>query len=144
PFGRSRLFKFGSALACSINYSKLLGGHRFFFGVSPEVVDALFAFPQTTFGDFVLLMCADLEHTLVMPRSLIIEMLADVPTRRIDVFNDNGTYILQTTKHPKLNVTEFLNAFPKQKLTELPVLEDGSDLKPDRMHVKMQWALIQL
>ncbi len=57
PFGRSRLFKFGSALACSINYSKLLGGHRFFFGVSPEVVDAQFVFPQTTFGDFVLLIC---------------------------------------------------------------------------------------
>jgi len=69
-------------------------------------------------------------------------MLADVPTRRIDVFNDNGTYILQPTKHPKLNVTEFLNTFPKQKPIDVPVPEDATGLRPDRIHVKMQWALI--
>lgn len=143
-FGRSRLFRFGSSFACSINYSKLLGGHRFFFGVSAEVLDSGFSFPQTTCGDFVLLVCGDIEHTLVLPRSLVIEMLANVPTRRIDIFNDNGSYILQTTKHPKLNVTEFLNAFPKQRSKETVVPEDGSEIAPDRVHVKMQWALIQL
>src|SRR2546426_5404661 len=98
PFGRSRLFTFGSSFSCSINYSKLLGGHRFFFGVSAEVVDPGFLFPQTTFGDFVLLVCGDLNRTLALPRSLVIEMLSDVPTRRIDIFNDNGSYVLQTTK----------------------------------------------
>lgn len=144
PFGRSRLFKFGSSFACSINYSKLLGGHRFFFGVSAEVVDSDFLFPQTTFGDFVLLICGDLNCTLVLPRSLVVEMLTDVPTRRIDIFNDNGSYILQTTKHPKLNATEFLNAFPKRKPIEGPVPEGGSEAGPDRIHVKMQWGLIQL
>ncbi len=143
-FGRSRLFKFASSFACSINYSKLLGGHRFFFGVSREVVDAGFSFPQTTFGDFVLLVCGDVGHTLVLPRQLVIEMLTDVATRRIDIFNDNGSYVLQTTRHPKLNATEFLNAFPKQKPAEAPVPEDGSEVAPDRIHVKMQWALIQL
>ena len=143
-FGRSRLFKFGSAFACSINYSKLLGGHRFFFGVSAEVVDPGFSFPQTTCGDFALLVCGDVAHTLVLPRALIIEMLADVPTRRIDILNDNGSYILQTTKHPKLNVTEFINAFPKQESPGTAVPEDGSEVAPDRVHVKMQWALIQL
>lgn len=97
PFGRSRLFKFGSAFTCSINYSKLLGGNRFFFGVSREVVDVSFSFPQTTFGEFALLVCSDLEHILVLPRSLVIEMLQNVPTRRIDIFDDSGTFILQTT-----------------------------------------------
>jgi hypothetical protein len=144
PFGRSRLFKFGSSFACSINYSKLLSGHRFFFGVSAEVVDSGFPFPQTTCGDFILLVCGDNDHILVLPRSLVVEMLADVPTRRIDIFNDNGSYILQTTKHPKLNVTEFINAFPKQKSTETIVPEEDSNVAPDRIHVKMQWALIQL
>lgn len=143
PFGRSRLFKFGSAFACSINYSKLLGGHRFFFGVSGEVSDASFSFPETTFGDFVLLVCGDLDHTLVLPRSLVIEMLTDVSTRRLDVFNDNGTFILQTTRHPKLNVTEFMNAFPKREPREVSVPEEGLEAV-DRIHVKMQWALIQL
>ncbi len=144
PFGRSRLLKFGSSFACSINYSKLLGGHRFFFGVSAEVVDSSFPFPQTTFGDFVLLVCGDTEHVLVLPRSLVVEMLFDVPTRRIDIFNDNGSYILQTTKHPKLNVTEFINAFPKQKSTDTPIPDEDANVTPDRVHVKMQWALIQL
>ncbi len=144
-FGRSRLFKFASSFACSINYSKLLSGHRFFFGVSAEVVDPDFVFPETKFGDFVLLVCGDADHTLVLPRSVVIEMLTGVPTRRIDIFNDKGSYILQTTKHPKFNVTEFLNAFPKQRPTEGEVVpDDGSNVTPDRVHVKMQWALIQL
>ena len=144
-FGRSRLYQFDASFSCSMNYSKLLSGHRFFFGVSAEVVDSDFAFPQTKFGDFVLLVCGDIEHTLVLPRSLVIEMLANVPTRRIDIFNDGGTYILQTTKHPKQNVTEFLNAFPKQRTPkELAIPEDDSVATPDRVHVKMQWALIQL
>ena len=71
-----------------------------------------------------------MNRTLALPRSLVIEMLTDVPTRRIDIFNDNGSYVLQTTKHPKLNVTEFLNAFPKQKSVEGPAAEEGrrSDL----------------
>src|SRR5437588_9326330 len=144
-FGRSRLYQFDASFSCSMNYSKLLSGHRFFFGVSAEVVDSDFAFPQTKFGDFVLLVCGDIEHTLVLPRSLVIEMLANVPTRRIDIFNDGGTYILQTTKHPKQNVTEFLNAFPKQRTPEDVAIPEGDSMTaPDRVHVKMQWALIQL
>jgi hypothetical protein len=72
-------------------------------------------------------------------------MLAGVATRRIDIFNDNGTFILQTTKHPKQNVTEFLNAFPKQERPkEEATPEDESAAAPDRVHLKMQWALIQL
>lgn len=138
-FGRSRLYKFGSSFSCSINYSKLLGGHRFFFGVSGEVVDADFAFPQTKFGDFVLLVCGDVEHTLVLPRSVAIEMLTGVPTRRIDIFDDNGSYILQTTKHPKLNVTEFLNAFPKQRAIEGESTgEEGIKVTPDRVRVMVE------
>src|SRR6266496_4908694 len=144
PFGRSRLLKFGSSLSCSINYSKLLGGHRYFFGVSREVVDASFSYPQTKLGEFVLLVCADREHTLVLPRALVIDMLREVPTRRIDVINDNGTFILQTTKHPKLNVTEFINAFPKQPSSEAGLNNESVETTPDRAHVKMQWALIQL
>ena len=144
-FGRSRLYKFGSSFSCSINYSKLLGGHRFFFGVSAEVVDGDVIFPQTTFGDFVLLVCGDAAHALVLPRAVAIEMLTDVPTRRIDIFNDSGSYILQTTGHPKLNVTEFLNVFPKQRAIEEEAISDeGVNLTADRIHVKMQWALIQL
>src|SRR6266404_4553300 len=126
PFGRSRLLKFGSALTCSINYSKLLGGHRYFFGVSREVVDPNFSYPQTKCGEFVLLVCGDVDHTLVLARSLLVEMLRDVSTRRIDVFNDDGSFILQTTKHPKLNVTEFINAFPKRTSSETGELEESA------------------
>jgi len=145
PFGRSRLFKFGPALACSINYSKLLGGHKYFFGLSKEVVDPGYAYPETRLGDFVLLICGSADKILVLPRSLVLEMMRGVPTRRIDVFYEDSVYILQTTKHPKLNVTEFLNTFPKQKHVEIETTEDAPSAKtPDRIHVKMQWALIQL
>src|SRR3989442_13640856 len=145
PLGRSRLLKFGLSLSCSINYSKLLGGHRYFFGVSREVVDASFPYPQTKLGEFVLLVCADRDHILVLPRPLVTDMLREVPTRRIDIFNDNGTYILQTTKHPKLNVTQFLTAFPKQRPTEGELVpDDGSNVTPKRAHTKLHRALIQL
>src|SRR5947209_19485248 len=80
PFGRSRLFKFGSSFACSINYSKLLGGHRFFFGVSAEVVESGFRFPQTTCGEFILLVCGDADPILVFTLSVWVDLFADGPT----------------------------------------------------------------
>lgn len=143
--GKSRIFKFGSAFACSVNYSKLLGGHKYFFGLSREVVNPNFAYPETKFGDFVLLVCGSAENVLVLPRSVVIEMLSDVPTRKLDVFYEDGAYILQTTKHPKLNISEYLNKFPKRTSTELDTTDDAPKIpKADRMHLKMQWALIQL
>jgi hypothetical protein len=146
PFGRSRIVKFGSSLACSINYSKLLSGHKYFFGLSKEVVEPTFSYPETKFGDFVLLVCGNADNTLVLPRSLVIRFMQGVSTRRIDVFYENGSYILQTTRHPKLNVSEFLNAFPKQsRLIESPPTEEALGVeRQDRLHVKVQWALIQL
>ncbi len=144
--GRSnRLWKFGNALCCSINYSKLLRGHRFFFGLSQEAADKRFTYPKTELGDFVFLICGSDKHVLVLPRALILEMLAGVPTRKIDIFFEDRTYILQTTQHPKLNVTEFLNAYPKH--VKDPKDSDGSDSAsqlPDRMHVKVQSALIDI
>ncbi|SRR6266487_6067758 len=112
PFGRSRLFRFSSALSCSINYSKLLGGYRYFFGLAREVVQPTCTYPETQFGEFVILICGSVDNVLVLPRRLIIEMMQGVSTRRIDIFRENGSYILQTTRHPKRNVSEFLNAFP--------------------------------
>ncbi len=143
-FGRSRLFTFGSSFSCSVNYSKTLPGPRYFFGVSREVVDPDFQYPTTDAGDFALLICGSTENTLTLPRTLIIEMLADVPTRRIDISYEDGTYILQTTQHPKLNVSEFLNSFPK-KMTDAGQLSDHADNQSrDRIHSKIQWSLIQL
>jgi hypothetical protein len=144
--GKSRIFKFGSAFACSLNYSRLLGGHKYFFGLSQEVVDPDFAYPETKFGDFVLLVCGSAENVLVLPRSLVREMLSGVPTRKIDVFCEDGAYIFQTTKHPKLNVTELLNRFPKRIDPEADTTEGDATKIPraDALHTKIQWGLIQL
>jgi hypothetical protein len=143
--GKSRLFTFGSALTCSINYSKLLGGHKYFFGVAKEVADPEFVYPKTEFGDFALLVCGSAENILVLPRSLVLSALTDVPTRRLDVFCDQDGYILQTTQHPKLSVTELVNAFPEPRAQTHSESPDGEvDDTPDRLHVQMQWALIQL
>src|SRR6266436_113669 len=99
--GRSgRLWNFGKALNCSINYSKLLRGEKFFFGLSQEVADKNFTYPPTDLGDFVALVCGSAQEVLVLPRSLILQMLEAVPTRKLDVFREAGSYILQTTKHP--------------------------------------------
>ncbi len=144
--GRSgRLWNFGKGINCSINYSKLLRGEKFFFGLSQEVADKYFAYPPTDLGDFVVLICGSAQEMLVLPRPLVLQMLEEVPTRKLDVFREAGSYILQTTKHPKLDVTEYLNAFPK----DYPVPEDSdsadqSIVKTDRAHVKFQSALIDL
>jgi len=144
--GKSRILKFGTAFSCSINYSKLLGGHKYFFGLSQEVVGSGLIYPQTKFGDFVLLVCGSAENVLVLPRSLVIDMLSKVSTRKIDVFFENGAYILQTTRHPKLNVTEFLNSFPKRTGAEAGMTDIDSVRLPraDAIHSKMQWGLIRL
>jgi|SRR5208282_784588 len=144
--GRSgRLWNFGKAINCSINYSRLLRGEKFFFGLSQEVTDTSFAYPPTDLGDFVVLVCGSAEQALVLPRSLVLQMLDRVPTRKLDVFREGTTYILQTTKHPKLDVTEYLNAFPKG--TPNPGEADSGDPvvgNADRAHVKFQSALIDL
>ena len=53
-FGKSRLLKFGQTLTCSINYSKLLRGHRYFFGLAQEPVDPVLAYPNTESGEYCL------------------------------------------------------------------------------------------
>src|SRR6266498_5278487 len=100
PFGRSRLFRFGHDLTCSVNYSKLLGGHRYFFGIAPEVVDSTFVYPETSLGEFAILVCGSADNVLVLPRSLIMEMMQGVSSRRIDVLREDSAYIMQTTRHP--------------------------------------------
>jgi hypothetical protein len=140
--GRGQVFTFGTGITCSINYSKLLGGHKFFYAVPGAMLKSDAGFPQTSHGEFVLLICGSPDRILVLPRSLVAEMLCDVPSRRVDVFIEQDAYILQTTKHPKLDVTEYLNAFPKP---DKPA-DDGASEAPakDRIHVKVQWQLAKL
>jgi len=72
-------------------------------------------------------------------------MMLDVASKRLDVFLDGNSYILQTTRHTKLDVTEYLNAYPSH---QRPIGEKFDDARPqpksDRLHLKIQWALIQL
>ena len=37
--GKARIITFGSALSCSINYSKLLHGNKYFFGLPTGMID---------------------------------------------------------------------------------------------------------
>ena len=143
--GRCRLMKFGASLTCSINYSKLLSGQKFFYGLKGEVIDEKFKYPDTQHGDFVLLVCGSADRVLVLPRSLILQMLRDVPTHRIDIYLRDGAYVLKTAKHPGRDVTEFLNAFPEQGPGE-PKAEEPPPEAPraDSVHLKMQWALTKL
>jgi hypothetical protein len=68
----------------------------------------------------------------------------NVVTRKLDVFADGDTYILQTTGHPKINVTEFLNTFPAAEPAKGGTGETQTAPTADRAHVKIQSGLIQL
>src|SRR6184192_2793537 len=81
---------------------------------------------------------------LMLPRPLVLQAMHNVVTRKLDVFAEGETYILQTTGHPKINVTEFLNAFPAAKPAEEPSDELAAPAGPDRAHVKIQSGLIKL
>jgi hypothetical protein len=147
PFGRSRLFKLGSSLSCSINYSKLLRGGKYFFGLSIDVVSSEIEFPETEHGDFVLLVCGGASRVLVLPRQVVVRMMEGVETRRVDVFVEEGRYILQTTRHPKLDVTRYMNAYPASP--DVEQTEHTAEVavpvsRPTRDHVSIQWALIRL
>jgi len=141
--GKARVLTFGDSFTCSINYSKLLGGHKFFYAVPREIIDPNTIYPKTKHGEFVLLVCGSSDNTLVLPRALMIDMLAGVSTRRVDIFVENGAYILQTTKHPKLDVTGYMNAFPSAK-DQPPSAETDEAPATDRSHVRVQWNLISL
>ncbi len=142
---KARIQRFGSALTCSINYSKLLGGHKYFFGLPAAVVDPKHTFPATKLGDFVLLICGSTGCVLVLPRSVIVEMMTGVTTRRLDIFLEDKVFVLQTTGHPKRDVTEFLNAYPKSEGPPRTTdAENERQQAPDRIHLKMQSALVAL
>ncbi|MFN2507426.1 MAG: hypothetical protein ABR589_01485 [Chthoniobacterales bacterium] len=143
-FGKSRLYQFGSALTCSINYSKQLRGEKYFFGLAQETVDPKFDYPPTHAGGFVILVCGSPDKVLILPRPLVLDAMRKVPTRKLDVFTEGDTYILQTTGHPKINVTQFLNAFPASKSIDREPDESSDLAPPDRAHVKIQGGLIQL
>ncbi len=143
--GRARIIRFGSALTCSINYSKLLHGNKYFFGLPAVVVDPGRSFPATKVGDFVVLICGSSDRALVLPRSVMVEMMRGVTTRKVDIFVEDEVLVLQTTGHPKRDVTEFLNAYPKSEAPqETPGAEKEAEGTPDRVHVKVQSALIAL
>jgi hypothetical protein len=143
-FGRSRLLRFGNALTCSINYSKKLRGDKYFFGLAKEVVDPRVKYPETMLGEFALLICGAADKIIVIPRAILLEMTRDLPTRKLDVFAEDGGLILQTTGHPKLNVTEFLNRFPEHRRPEVDDEGSARNGKADRSHVKIQSYLIRL
>lgn len=142
---RARIMTFGSCFTCSLNYSKLLGGQKYFFGLPAALLEPKAASTPSKFGEFVLLVCGAADRILVLPKSVVIEMLVDVTSRRIDIFLENGTYIMQTTKHPKLDVTGYLNAFPVAKPARRDVgPEETNTLHLDRVHLRVQSALIAL
>jgi len=144
PFGKSRLYQFGDAISCSINYSKRLRGEKYFFGLAQEVTDSRSEYPPTRLGEFVVLVCGSADKVLMLPRPIVLQAMRNVVTRKLDVFAEAETYILQTTGHPKINVTEFLNAFPAAGRPKEPTDEASSKPGTDRAHVKIQCGLIKL
>ena len=140
--GRSRVYCFAEKFVCSINFSKELRGTKFFFGLAEEICDPTTELPIVPCGHFVVLVCGAADNCLILPRALVLESLTGVPTRKLDVFFDEGRYILQTTGHPKRDVTQFLNFFPQ---SELPL---ASTSKPPPMeareHSTIQAALIRM
>jgi hypothetical protein len=143
--GRARIITFGTALTCSINYSKLLHGNKYFFGLPTAIIDPERGAPRTKFGAFILLICGSSERVLVLPRAFMIDMMKGVASRRVDVFLEDGCYILQTTQHPKRDVTEYLNAFPLEDRPprEGHTKEETND-KSSRIHLRIQFGLIML
>jgi len=143
-FGSSRLLQFGTALTCSINYSKKLRGDKFFFGLAKEVVDPQFVYPKTRLGEYTLLICGAADKVIVLPRSTLLDAIHDVPTRKLDVFMEDDMFVLQTTGHPKLNVTEFVNRFPVDRRPETSAEHASAVSMVDRAHLKIQSHLIRL
>src|SRR5437773_3662635 len=80
----------------------------------------------------------------MLPRQLVLQAMRNVATRKLDVFQEGDTYILQTTGHPKINVTEFLNTFPAAERAKETVDETSAKPGTDRAHVKIQSGLIRL
>lgn len=140
--GRSRLYCFGEKFVCSVNFSKELRGKKFFFGLAEEISDPKTELPTVPYGHFVVLVCGAADNCLILPRKLVKEALAGVPTRKLDVFSDEGRYILQTTGHSKQDVTLFLNALPKSELPQ--TTEPKPPPAETREHSAMQAALIRM
>ena len=142
-FGRSkRLFKFGVHFSCSINYSKELRGTKFFYGLSSEVLDPNFEIPATEYGHYVLLTCGREDAVLWLPRTFVLQAMQGVVSRKLDVFFEDGRYILQTTGHPKIDVTQYLNSGPPISTTT----DAGVTPEPDkgRSHSEIQLGLAKL
>jgi hypothetical protein len=141
---KARIITFGTAFTCSINYSKPLRGGKYFFGLPPAILGSRVSLPDTKWGAFVLLVCGSADRVLVLPRKLIVEMMEGVSSRRLDVFFEDGSYILQTTQHPKCNVTSYLNAFPAEDPAPKEPKDNTEADEPSRTHLRIQFGLIML
>lgn len=142
---KARVVSFGSDMICSLNYSRLLRGNKYFFGLPDVIINAKSRFPQTRFGEFVLLICGSADTVLVLPRDFVVRMMEGVASRRLDVFVEGESYILQTTKHPKRDVTAYLNAYPaKERQSAQEIDLDSEDEEPVRIHIRIQYGLIVL
>src|SRR5437588_12114985 len=95
--GRARIITFGDSLTCSINYSKVLRGGKYFFGLPPQILDPSERMPETRSGTFVLLICGSADKILLIPSEMMVRMMEGVSSRRLDIFVEDGSYILQTT-----------------------------------------------
>jgi hypothetical protein len=143
--GRGRVLTFGSTLLCSISYSKLLNGHKYFYAVPRELLTPSEPLPPASLGEYAVFICGGLDRVLVIPRSIIVEMLTEAPTRRVDIFIEGESLILQTTRRPKLDVTEYLDAFPSPApIVVVSADEAATSPKPARAHVRIQAGLIRL
>jgi hypothetical protein len=142
---KARVVSFGSDMVCSLNYSRLLRGNKYFFGLPDAIVNAKSQFPQTKLGEFVLLICGSAETVLVLPRQFVIQMMEGVTSKRLDVFSEGESYILQTTKHPKRDVTAYLNAYPAKRAQSSEETDLGPEQQgPTRIHIRIQYGLIVL
>lgn len=142
---KSQVFTFGKTRPVQLTTQNYFGGTKVFYAVPAAMIDPTTVFPKTDLGEYSLFICGSADRVLVIPRNIITAMLEGVRSRRVDIFNEAGSLILQTTKHPKLNVTEYMNAFPTAKGPIAENSEDTESGRPvDRLHVKIQWSLIQL
>lgn len=74
---------------------------------------------------FVLFVCDSAEQVLVIPATMLLDFLSDVPTAtddnwKIRIFKDNGQFDMHVTGIPGINVTQYLNKFDLVEEREVP------------------------
>jgi len=150
--GRGNILNFGEQISVAIGNSKMLKNGQYFFAVQTDFRNSKFQkHLSSPLGIYAALICGNEETVVMLPHSLLSDVMKDSPTDRFNIVLRDHSYYLRVTGHPLLDVTAYVNKYPEPEAKLEVSVEQTRDtfetteqqLSEINEHTRIQWMLIK-